>query len=82
MRLKFDRLINLKLMNESVRVPNDELWKITMYMSPNNRLKIEEIPLDYNPNILTGFISSGTTMTAYTGVPQIRGIAFKVVKEE
>lgn len=83
MRLKLDRLINIKLKrNETITVPNGELWKVTMYMSPNNTFKIEGNPLGYDPNALTGLVSAGTTITGYEGAPTIKGIAFKVVKEE
>ena len=82
MRLKFDRLINITLMSESVRVPKDELWKITMYMSPNNTLKIDGIPMDYGTYLNSGFVSGGTEIQSYKGWPKMMGIAFKVVKEE
>lgn len=82
MKLKFDRLINLKLFSSnSVTVPNGELWRISMYMDALNVVEIEDNSLDYSPNIQTGFVSAGTKISAYKGAPGIKGIAFKVVKE-
>ena len=83
MRLKFGRLINLKLFgSNSVTVPNDEIWRVSMYMNPLNVVNIEDNSLDYSPNVQTGFVSAGTKISAYKGAPGIKGIAFKVVKEE
>lgn len=83
MRLKFDRLINVRLSDgNSVTVPQDELWKVSIYTFDDSYY-VSGSTVEKDKNI--SLFSKGTYIgcrTSHNNDLIIQGVAFKVVKEE
>lgn len=79
-KLKFDRLINLKLKaDEKIVIPQGELWKVSLYQDANRKLNVNEVSPGYE-NIQNGLIVQGSEIKSIRNGATIQGIVFKVVE--
>lgn len=81
-KLKFERLINVDLkFGETVKVPSDEIWRISIYSSQGYQVSINSVNLGYEKH--TGLVSAGAVVKNegpydLHAIP-IQGMAFKEV---
>lgn len=80
-KLKFDRLINLKLQNrESIKVPKGELWRGSVYgIKSTDSLNVNEVSMRESNNSLNCVEEAVLRWSGSSGAT-IQGIAFKVVE--
>lgn len=81
-KLKFERLINVDLkMGETIKVPSDEVWRISVYSIQGSMPSINGRDMGYEK--FTGIVSAGAVVgnsgpLDYEILP-IQGMAFKEV---
>lgn len=81
-KLKFERLINVDLkFGETLKVPSDEVWRISVYSSNGSASSINGMDMGYGK--YTGIVSAGAIVgnvgpTEINVIP-IQGMAFKEV---
>ncbi|MCI5643846.1 MAG: hypothetical protein MR285_07040 [Peptoniphilus sp.] len=81
-KLKFERLINVDLkFGETIKVPSDEVWRISVYSTQGRMVSINDMNLGYEK--YTGIVSAGAVVKnvgplEYNVIP-IQGMAFKEV---
>lgn len=82
-KLKFDRSINLKLKNdESVTVPDDEIWRAEAYDCKKLLVNGEEaVESSGGVQSIPFTFGGGVKLSTKFGVA-VTGVAFKVIKEE
>lgn len=81
-KLKFERLINVDLkFGETLKVPSDEVWRISVYSSNGRASSINGMSMGYGK--YTGIVSAGAVVgnvgpDTKEAIP-IQGMAFKGV---
>lgn len=81
-KLKFERLINVDLkMGETIKVPSDEVWRISVYSTQGSASSINGRSMGYEK--YTSIFSAGAVVgnigpLDYQVIP-IQGMAFKEV---
>lgn len=81
-KLKFERLINVDLkLGETLKVPSDEIWRISIYSAQGYMVSINRVNLGYEK--YTGIVSAGAVVENVGPLKDnhipIQGMAFKEV---
>lgn len=86
MRLKFSRLISLRLnKGESARVPKNEFWKVQIQLGTWSGNEVYIGGVKENGPVLNNYVlvedAEVSNTSQYNNNVVVRGLAFKVVQE-